>query len=100
MSQGFSELNLNKKIRGGKKPNETPVITRKDAEKLLTSISITKRLVVSKVSEFFNPIGLFSPIKLQLKLELRKLTGLAWDEEISLEAQSKWSVTHWFCGIA
>ena len=70
----------------------TPVITRKDAEKLLTSISITKRLVVSKVSEFFDPIGLFEPIKLQLKLELRKLTGLAWDEEIAPDLQTKWRV--------
>ena len=46
--------------------------------------------MVSKVSEFFDPIGLFEPIKLQLKLEMRKLSGLAWDEEVSLEQQIKW----------
>ena len=90
LSPGFSELNLNKKVRGAKKPNDSPVVTCEDAVKLLSSVTITKRLVVSKVSEFFDPIGLFEPIKLQLKLEMRKLTGLAWDEEIPLEQQMKW----------
>ena len=90
LSPGFSELNLNKKVRGAKKPNDSPVVTREDAVKLLSSVTITKRLVVSQVSEFFDPIGLFEPIKLQLKLEMRKLTGLAWDEEIPLEQQMKW----------
>ena len=80
LSPGFSELNLNKKVRGAKKPNDSPVVTCEDAVKLLSSVTITKRLVVSKVSEFFDPIGLFEPIKLQLKLEMRKLTGLAWDK--------------------
>ena len=90
LSPGFSELNLNKKIRGVKKPNKNPVVTREDAEKLLIPITITKRLVVSKVSKFFDPIGLFEPIKLQLKLELRKLSGVAWDEEVSPKQQLKW----------
>ena len=57
---------------------------------ILTPTTITKRLVVSKVSEFFAPIGLFKPIKLQLKLELRKLSGVAWEEEVSPEQQSNW----------
>ena len=93
LSPGFSKLNLNKKIRGVKKPNKTPVVTREDTEKLLTPITITKRMFVSKVSKFVHPISLFEPIKLQLKLELRKLSGVAWDEEISPEQQSKWK-TH------
>ena len=62
LSPDFSELNLNKKIRGAKKPNETPVVTREDAGKLLSSISITKRLVVFKVSEFFDPIIMMNNI--------------------------------------
>ena len=55
MSPGFAELNMNKRVRGAKKPNEFPVVTREDATKLLASIKITKRIVVSKVSEFYDP---------------------------------------------
>ena len=70
ISPGFSELNLNKRIRGAKKPNEFPIITKEDA------VKITKKFVVSKVSEFYDPLGIFEPTKLQLKLEMTKLTGL------------------------
>ena len=76
ISPGFSELNLNKKVRGAKKTNIFPVITRGDTERLLSLVKITKRIVVSKVSEFYDPIGLFEPINLQLKFEMTKLTGL------------------------
>ena len=76
MSPGFSELNLNKKIRGAKKPNLSPVITREDAKELLAPIQLTKRIVVSKISELYDPVGLFEPIKLQYKLEMRSLSGL------------------------
>ena len=35
LSPGLGELNLNKKIRGSKKPNLTPINSRANAEKLL-----------------------------------------------------------------
>ena len=47
---------------------------------LLYPIKITKRIAVSKISEFYDPVGLFEPIKLQYKLEMRTLAGLQWDE--------------------
>ena len=46
---GFSELNLNKKIIGIKKPNPSPVLTRADAEKMLSPIAIAKRIVIMGV---------------------------------------------------
>ena len=90
MSPGFSELNLNKKIKGAKKPNLSPIITREDARKLLAPIQLTKRIVVSKISELYDPVRLFEPIKLQYKLEMRSLSGLVWDEEILHSEQQKW----------
>ena len=90
MSPRFSELNLNKKIRGAKKPNLSPVITREDARELLAPIQLTKRILVSKVSELYDPVGLFETIKLQSKLEMRSLSGLGWDEEILNSEQQKW----------
>ena len=51
---GLSELNLNKKIRGGKRPNEIPVVTYTDTARLLQGLELTWRDVVAKVAEFFS----------------------------------------------
>ena len=40
---GFSELNMNKKVRGGKKPNESPGSTYEDASHLLQNINLARR---------------------------------------------------------
>ena len=39
---GFTELNLNKKVRGAKKSNVLPVITLEDAERLMHSVTLTR----------------------------------------------------------
>ena len=44
---GFAELDLNKKVRGAKKSNIVPVVTLKDAGRLLDSVTLTQRIVVS-----------------------------------------------------
>ena len=59
LSPGLGELNFNKKKRGAKAPNLTPVITREDAEKLMRSVVITKKVVIAKSAEFYDPIGMF-----------------------------------------
>ena len=87
---GFTELNLNKKVRGAKKPNEFPISSSKDAEKLLQPLQITRRQVISKIAEVFDPIGLWEPIKLNLKLAAAELNGLEWDQPIPEEQQKIW----------
>ena len=87
---GFSELNMNKKVRGARKPNETPIITVNDAIKLLEPIKLTRRLIISKISELFDPCGLWEPIKLQLKLASSRLSGLSWDQVVPEAEQSYW----------
>ena len=82
LSPGLGELNLNKKIRGSKKPNLTPINSRADAEKLLRSVILTRRSILSKVAELYDPCGFWEPIKLQMKLAKIPLKGLDWDEEI------------------
>ena len=94
---GFGELNLNKKIRGSRKPNEAPITTRKDAEKLLNSVSISRRMAVSKVAEIYDPLGWCKIIKVQFKLELTKLNEFDWDEELPEEKQVIWrGLLSWF----
>ena len=45
LSPGFSELNMNKKMGGARKPNETPIVTVFDAIKLLEPIKLKHRLI-------------------------------------------------------
>ena len=87
---GLSELNLNKRIRGAKKPNESPVTSIQDAEKLLQPISITRRQIISKIAELFDPVGLWEPIKLNLKLKAAGINGMEWDKPIPEELQETW----------
>ena len=52
---------MNKKIRGIKKPNLSPVISRYDAEKLLQSFTLTRRTVIAKVADFYDPYRFWEP---------------------------------------
>ena len=53
----FEELDFKKKVRGAKKPNIQPVITIQDAGRLMTSIILTRRMVVSILAELYGPDG-------------------------------------------
>lgn len=90
LSLGFQELNLNKKVRGAKKPNQTPITSRAEAAQLLDSVKITRRIAMSKLAEFYDPIGIFEPLKLQYKLQLSQLNDYDWDECLPLELQEEW----------
>merc|ERR1740128_751676 len=83
-------MNFNKKIRGSKKPNVKPVVTKEDASDLMGSVSLTRKKVASKVAEIYDPIGIWEPLKLQFKLELSALNYLGWDETLDEGAQVKW----------
>ena len=58
---GFAELNLNKKVQGAKKSNSVPVVTLKDAGRLLDSVTLTWRMVVSIMAELYDPCGFWEP---------------------------------------
>ena len=50
LSPGLGELNLNKKVRGSKKPNLNPVCSREDARMLLKDVKLTRRTILAKVA--------------------------------------------------
>lgn len=90
LSPGFQELNFNRKHRGSKKPNEFPVVSPEDVTKLLDSTKLSRRIIVSKLSEFYDPVGIWEPYKLQLKLQVALLNGLEWDTALSEDLQVYW----------
>ena len=89
-SPGFGEINFNKKRRGIKPSNPFPVSTIEDVTKLMSDLEITRRIVVSKVAEYWDPIGLWEPYNCQLKLSAHALNGLNWDSPLNHEIQEHW----------
>lgn len=87
---GISELNINKKVRGIQKPNPNPVISEQDAVDILKFASLSRRIIISKIAEFFDPIGLWKPLKLQLKLHSARLNKLPWHQKLSTEDEVFW----------
>ena len=59
----------------------------KDIEKMLEKVSLTRRIIISKISELFDPLGI---LKLQLKLKSMQLSSLPWDEKLNEQDQVKW----------
>ena len=90
LNPGFGEINFNKKRRGAKKPNPFAVETPKDVSRLLNSTNITRRIVVSKIAEIYDPVGIWEPFKLQLKLDNSYLNGNEWDVPLNAELQTHW----------
>ena len=87
---GFGELNFNKKKRGLKQSNPFPVVTPNDVSKLLSNTLITRRMVISKIAEIWDPIGLWEPYKFQLKLAAQSLNGMEWDTPLNNDHQLFW----------
>lgn len=90
LSPGFQELNFNERKRGMKLPNQFPVVSKDDVTKLMDSTRISRRVCASAMATFFDPVGIWEPFKLQLKLDMALLNGTDWDIELPDELQSHW----------
>ena len=93
LSPGISELNFNKKVRGSKKPNSKPIVSKQDAYELLRDTTLTRKMIASKVAEIYDPIGIWEPLKLRLKLDLSELNSLGWEENLNDDGQNYWKDT-------
>jgi hypothetical protein len=51
---------------------------------------VTRTSLVSRVAEFYDPVGLFEPLKLALKLALSELNALDWLDPIPHDRHEVW----------
>ena len=79
---GISEFNLNKKIKGARKPNPFPVRNAQDVVELMDSKSISKAEILGKIHEFYAPLGVFEPLRLFMKLKFANLSDLPWHSSL------------------
>ena len=59
----------------------------------LKKITITKRLVLSMVSSWYDPLGLLCPITIKYKIQLSevvKMKELGWDDDVGEELSEHW----------
>ena len=83
LALNLGEINFKRKIRGAKLPNLTPCDTPEAIEEAMTALpQLTRRHVVAKSAEIFDPMGLFEPYKAMLKRALSNLNGLEWDDPV------------------
>ena len=87
---GFKEINFQKKKRGAKPNNPFEVTSHEDLDKLLKDVTITRRVITSKMAELYDPCGFWEPYKLQLKLDNSMLKGMDWDTPVPEELEQKW----------
>ena len=87
---GIAEFNINKRIRGNQKPNKKPVDNPEDAAEILKETILTRSIIISQIACLFDPLGLWEPVKLQLKLHSARLNSLHWDKKIDEAEQTFW----------
>ena len=87
---GFKELNFQKKKRGARPLNRFPVDSQQKIDELLKDTVITRRVVVGKLAELYDPVGLWEAYKIQLKLDNTQLNDLDWDEPLNQELAQSW----------
>ncbi|XP_031339663.1 uncharacterized protein LOC116168131 [Photinus pyralis] len=58
-----------------------------------TASKVTKRTILSKIAQIYDPLGLIGPILTNAKLILQQLWAakINWDESISMELHSRWT---------
>ncbi len=92
LSLNLSEINFGKKVRGAKPPNPTPCITPESIDSAIQLLpKLTRRHVVGKCAEIYDPIGVFEPLKATLKRALSNLNSLSWDDPVPDAQREFWT---------
>lgn len=86
----IQSMNLQKKIRGQKAAPERDVTTRCGLIGAFRDGLITKNRVLSRIAEFYDPVGWWEPLRLQLKLSFQELNALDWGDVVPDDQHDMW----------
>ena len=90
ISLGHRPMNLEKKVRGSKAPPKIDVTTPEGLRNAMSMNLVTRAAILSRVAEFYDPVGLFEPLKLAMKLALSELNALDWTDPIPQDRHEVW----------
>ena len=83
-------MNLQRKIRGQKAAPDRDVTTAEGLRSSLKDDLISKARLLSRTAEFFDPVGWWEPLKLQMKLSFQELNTLNWKMPNTLQSHAAW----------
>jgi hypothetical protein len=86
----FSPMNLEKKVQGAKKTAKLDVTTPEGVRTAFQQGLMTRAAVLSRIAEFYDPVGWFEPLKLQMKLLMSTLNGLDWPTPVPTDEAEPW----------
>jgi hypothetical protein len=86
----FSPMNLEKKVRGVKKAAKLDVTTPEGIRTAFQKGLMTRATILGRVAEFYDPVGWFEPLKLQMKLLLTTLNHLDWTSPVPASHAEPW----------
>ena len=86
----FSPMNLEKKVRGVKKVAKLDVTTPEGIRTAFARGLMTRATILGRVAEFYDPVGWFEPLKLQMKLLLTTLNQLEWCTPVPADQAEPW----------
>jgi len=86
----YNPMNLEKKVRGAKKTARLDVTNPDGLRTAFQNGLMTRAVVLGRVAEFYDPVGWFEPLKLQMKLLLSGLNGLDWHDRVPDEFVEPW----------
>jgi hypothetical protein len=91
LSLGHKSMNLEKKVRGAKPASNRDLSSPEGILEALQDGLVSRRNVLGCAAEFFDPLGLFEPVKLNLKLSLSELNHLMWDQPVPWYQHDRWT---------
>ena len=90
LSPSIASMNLQKKIRGQKAAPDRDVTTAEGLRSALKDELITRAGVLSRTAEFFDPVGWWEPLRLQMKLSFQELNALDWKDPVPESMFETW----------
>jgi len=90
LSPSIASMNLRKKIRGQKAAPDRDVTSLEGLRSAFKDDLITRAGVLSRTAEFFDPVGWWEPLRLQMKLSFQELNALDWKDPVPQSMHETW----------
>lgn len=90
LSPGIKGMNLKKKIRGQKAAPDRDVTSAAGLRSAFKDDLITRAGVLSRTAEFFDPVGWWEPLRLQMKISFQELNALDWKDPVPEHLHDTW----------
>ena len=86
----IASMNLQRKVRGQKAAPDRDVTTSDGLRSAFKDGLITRAGVLSRMAEFFDPVGWWEPLRLQMKLSFQELNALDWKDPVPESMVETW----------